>query len=292
MKLSQFYDKVIKYGIEADPRKDKTSISSYADTAVLHGPADREIRKIFVGIDIDVSELLLADRIRSQRGLDMVVSHHPQGSAYASLFNVMQVQVDQLEYIGIPRKTAQEMLDERKREVERKILPANHMRAVDAAKLLDIAFICCHTPADNHAYSFVNKTLNDAKPKKLGQIVDVLKAIPEYDDAEKNCCGPRIIMGNPNRHTGEIFVEMTGGTEGPKDVYDKLYKAGIRTLVSMHLSEDHFKKVLDTNLNVVIAGHISSDTLGLNLLLDKIEREQKFSIVSCSGFRRIRRIQF
>jgi putative NIF3 family GTP cyclohydrolase 1 type 2 len=84
---------------------------------------------------------------------------------------------------------------------------------------------------------------------------------------------------------------MTGGTEGPKDIYDKLYRSGIRTLVSMHLSEEHFKKAKDANLNVVIAGHISSDTLGLNLLLDRIEKKAKeeFSVISCSGFRRIRR---
>ena len=75
------------------------------------------------------------------------------------------------------------------------------------------------------------------------------------------------------------------------DVFGKLYKAGVRTLVSMHLSEEHFKKVKDANLNVVIAGHISSDTLGLNLLLDNIEKsaKQQFQVIACSGFTRIRR---
>jgi hypothetical protein len=59
----------------------------------------------------------------------------------------------------------------------------------------------------------------------------------------------------------------------------------------MHMSEDHLKKVKDHNLNVVIAGHISSDNLGLNLLLDQIEKEakEKFQVINCSGFRRIRR---
>jgi len=84
-------------------------------------------------------------------------------------------------------------------------------------------------------------------------------------------------------------VEMTGGTEGSKDAYDKMYKTGVRTLVSMHLSEEHFKKVKDADLNVVIAGHISSDTLGLNLLLDRIEKEEELKTINCSGFRRIRR---
>jgi hypothetical protein len=40
---------------------------------------------------------------------------------------------------------------------------------------------------------------------------------------------------------------------------------------------------------VVIAGHISSDTLGLNLLLDRIEKEEKLETICCSGFYRIRR---
>ena len=82
---------------------------------------------------------------------------------------------------------------------------------------------------------------------------------------------------------------MTEGTEGPRDVFDKLYKAGVRTLVCMHLSEEHFKKVKDTHLNVVIAGHISSDTLGLNLLLDRVDQEEPLDVMECSGFKRIKR---
>jgi putative NIF3 family GTP cyclohydrolase 1 type 2 len=203
----------------------------------------------------------------------------------------MQLQVDVLKKAGIDGKTAQGLLDERMREVERKILPQNHMRPVDAARLLDLPFMCIHTPADNHAFWFVKRLLDKGKPKRVEDIVDILMDEPEYRQANKNLCGPRIILGNPKREVGKILVEMTGGTEGPREVFDKLYKAGVRTLVSMHLSEEHFRKVKDANLNVVIAGHISSDTLGLNLLLDRIEKEAKqiFQTVNCSGFNRIRR---
>jgi hypothetical protein len=173
--------------------------------------------------------------------------------------------------------------------VERKVLPANHARAVDAAKILDIPFICLHTVADNFASFFINNLLKKKKPKKLQDIINILEHIPEYKLAKEESCGPRIVLGNPGRPVGKIFVEMTGGTEGSRNVFDKLYKAGIRTLVSMHLSEEHFSKVNDNDLNAVIAGHISSDTLGLNLLLDRIEKDEKLEIVECSGFRRIRR---
>ncbi|MBU3958368.1 MAG: NGG1p interacting factor NIF3 [Candidatus Omnitrophica bacterium] len=288
MKLFRLYNQVIKFGRAGDPRK-KTRIDSYPDTAILYGEADTQIKKILIGIDIEVGELLLADKIRKQQGLDLVISHHPQGKALVSLYKVMGVQVDLLRKLGLSKSVAQELLEERKREVERRFLPHNHMRAVDAARLLDLPFMCAHTPADNHAHGFIQGLLNKEKPKKLKDIVDILMNIPEYRQAAGDLAGPRIILGNPNRPAGKISLEMTGGTSGPKEAFARLYKAGIRTLVCMHMNEEHFKKVKDINLNVIIAGHISSDTLGLNLLLDRIEKEdkEKFQVINCSGFHRI-----
>jgi putative NIF3 family GTP cyclohydrolase 1 type 2 len=291
MKLSQFYDHVVKLGSDRDPRPEKSKITSYGDTAILHGNPDIQVRKIMLGIDIEVAELLLADRIRQRQGLDLVVAHHPEGKAYACLHEVMQIQVDVLQKIGMDRVIAQKMLDERKAEVARRILAQNHTRPVDAARILDLPFMCMHTPADNHAFSFIKSLMEKESPKTVQDIIEILEDIPEYKEASKHSAGPRIIVGNPKRSVGKILVEMTGGTEGPKDIFDKLYKVGVRTLISMHLSEEHFKKVKDANLNVIIAGHISSDNLGINLLLDRIEKEakQKLQITSCSGFNRITR---
>jgi hypothetical protein len=39
----------------------------------------------------------------------------------------------------------------------------------------------------------------------------------------------------------------------------------------------------------VIAGHIASDTLGLNLLLDAVGRRGGFEVLECSGFKRVPR---
>lgn len=288
MRLSRFYQLVVKFGKDRDPRR-RTAIRSYSDTAILFGDPDTQVHSVLVGIDIEVAELLLADRIREKSRLDLVISHHPEGKAYASLYKVMQLQVDLLKKVGVPEKEARELLEQRCWEVERKILPANHMRPVDAARLLNLPFMCVHTPADNHVYSFLQGIVDRKKPKKVRDILDILMGIPEYRQASLHQAGPRVILGNPERPVGKVLIEMTGGTEGPRDVFDKLYKAGVRTLICMHLSEEHFKKVKDTYLNVVIAGHISSDALGLNLLLDRIEKEEALQIIDCSGFKRIRR---
>jgi hypothetical protein len=289
VKLSRFYNLVVKFGADRDPRKNKPGIKSYSDTAILYGSPDTQVKKLMAGIDIEVGELLLADRIRQAQGLDLVLSHHPEGRAYALLHEVMQLQVDLLQQAGLDKNVAQKFLDERKNEVERKILPQNHTRPIDAARLLNLPFMCMHTPADNHVYRFLESLMKARRPGKVQDIVDILAEVPEYREARKNMVGPRILLGSSKREAGKIFFEMTGGTEGSKDIFGKLYRAGVRTLVSMHLSEEHLKKVRDANLNVVIAGHISSDCLGLNLLLDRIEKEEKLEIIGCSGFKRISR---
>jgi putative NIF3 family GTP cyclohydrolase 1 type 2 len=289
MELAKLYQSILKHGIASDPRKDKSRIKSYSDTAILYGSPHSQVSKILLGIDIEAPEILLADRLRRIQGIDLVVSHHPEGHAFAGLYEVMQLQVDLLVKAGVPVSVAQGLLEERKREVARRILPANHMRAVDAARLLDIPFLCVHTPADNHVSVYLEKLFRTRKPRVVSDILDILNGIPEYEQATRRLAGPKIILGNPKRPVGKIFLEMTGGTEGHKDVYDKLYKTGVRTLVSMHLSEEHFRKVKDVDLNVVIAGHISSDTLGLNLLFDKLQKDFSFSILECSGFTRVKR---
>ncbi len=290
MKLSNLYNKAIKLGRLYDPRKNGPW--EYPDSAILFGSLNVEVKKVMVGIDIEVGEMLLADKLRQSQGLDLVLSHHPEGKALAHFYEVMKLQIDMLKKVGIDADVAKQLVEERYLEVGRRISPINHMRTQDAAGLLNLPLICLHTPADNHVSFFLQKLFEKNKPQRLKQIVDILETIPEYQLAKENHAGPRIISGNPRAYIGKIFVEMTGGTEGSKKAFDKLAKKGVRTLVSMHLSEEHFSKVKEANLNVVIAGHISSDTLGLNLLLDGIEREEELEIINCSGFRRFRRRDF
>ena len=56
----------------------------------------------------------------------------------------------------------------------------------------------------------------------------------------------------------------------------------------MHIPEKHLKEANKHHINVVIAGHMASDTLGMNLLLDAVEKagQTKLSVIECSGLRR------
>ena len=119
--------------------------------------------------------------------------------------------------------------------------------------------------------------------------MDVLKDIPEYREAMKGKAGPIIYSGVEHNRTGKIAAfDITGGTEPSNLVYERLASAGIGTIISMHANEENRKACVKNHMNMVVAGHMSSDSLGMNLLLDAIEKKG-VNIIPCSGLIRVRR---
>lgn len=319
MLLKQIYKTIITKGIESDPRGKKAVMESldkrkssyedmkgeekeffdkesftnpYADTRILNGTGDEEIKTALVGIDMEMAELLLADRLSSKgQKIDLVVAHHPEGKAFANFYEVMHMQADILNKFGVPINVAENLLADRVKEVERKLSPVNHSRAVDVARLLGIPFLCVHTPADNMVASYLQSTFDKKRPNIIEDILKILKEIPEYKEAARNNAGPKILIGLKERRAGKIFVDMTGGTEGSKDIFESLVNSGIGTIVAMHLSEAHRKEAEKRHMNVVVAGHISSDNVGMNLLFDGVQKTGALEMIACSGFRRFSRIK-
>ena len=147
-----------------------------------------------------------------------------------------------------------------------------------------------HTPTDNLAAHFLKNIFENKKCEKVQDVVSTLKEIPEYKEAMKIGVGPKIFVGSPEHRCGKIALsEITGGTEGSPKLYEKIAQAGIGTVIGMHISEDHKKEAEAAHINIVIAGHMSSDSLGVNLFMDELEK-QGIEVVACSGFTRISRI--
>lgn len=317
MLLEKIYETVVAKGIDADPRGKKDVLkvldrkkkayeemkkdekeffdlqnltNPYADTRILYGAGNEDIKTALVGIDMEMAEVLLADRLSSKgQKIDLVISHHPEGRAYANFYEVMNMQADILKKFGVPINIAEGLLEGRIKEVERKLLPVNHTRAVDVARLLNIPFLCVHTPADNMVASYLQRLFDKRKPDTLDDMLKILMEIPEYREAAANNAGPRIFLGSKDRTAGRIFVDMTGGTEGAKNIFESLVNSGVSTIVAMHLSEDHRKEAEKHHVNVVIAGHISSDNLGMNMMIDEIQKKGALKVLTCSGFRRFKR---
>jgi len=283
-KLKKDYDKMSK---EKKEEYDKERLNNpFSDTRVLFGNPQNKVKKVLAGIDIDGEEMLLAKELKD---IDLAISHHPRGNALAGLDDVMQLQIDIMHMYGVPVNVAEKMIKKRIQEVSRGLSPANHNRVVDTARLLGIPLMCIHTPCDNLAARFVDEKMKKDKPVFVGDVIDSLKEIEEYKEAVKNNAGPKIFVGSRESRAGKVVItEMTGGTEGAAEIYEKLAQAGAGTVIGMHMSEKHREEAEKAHINVVIAGHISSDSIGVNLFLDKLE-EEGVEVVPASGLIRVKR---
>ncbi len=257
----------------------------YSDTRV-HFDSGKKVKKILAGIDIGTGEVMLADRLG---GIDLILGHHPLGKGLSNLDEVMHMQADILSNYGIPINIAESVMKPRISEISRAVNPANVNQSIDAAKLVKISIMNVHTPADNMVVNYLNKKINAKKFDYVGEIIEFLKEIPEYKQAIGYGQGPTLFTGHEDNHCGKIaLTEITGGTEGSPKMYEYLSRAGVGTIISMHQSEEHKKAAEKAHINVIIAGHISSDNIGMNLFLDELEK-RGIKIVTCSGITRIKR---
>jgi len=268
---------------------DKEALENpYLDSRIYYLGEDKEIKKVLVGINIEVEDLLLAKELKD---IDLVIAHHPVGKGLSNLADVMELQCDVLNYYGVPINIAEGLMKERISEVARGVHALIHEKPVEAARLLKINLINVHTPADNLVARFLKDLIEKKNPERIEDVMSLLLNIPEYKEAAKLGAGPKIFVGAQENRCGKIaLTEITGGTEGSPKLYEKMAQAGIGTVISMHQSEEHRKEAEAAHINVVVAGHCASDSLGMNLFLDQLEKKG-IEIVPCAGLIRVKRIK-
>ena len=89
-----------------------------------------------------------------------------------------------LHRVGVPLGIADALMDDRKFEIRRSLHAANSEQAVDAARLLGIPLMCCHTPADNSVQDFLQRWSDGFdEHATFGDLLEGLKAIPEFREA-------------------------------------------------------------------------------------------------------------
>ena len=261
----------------------------YADSRLSWGDGDIEVKKLMWGIDIGTGEVLLADRLREKgEEISGIVGHHPLGSARTPFPEVMWVQTAMYSDSGVPVNVAEDLMRPRVAEVTRNILPANYNQAVDAARLLGIPIMNIHSPADNCVQRFMEEGFEKENPRYLKDIIDWLMSIPEFRTSSRYNSPPKIVVGDPKNHAGKVIAKMTGGTSGPKEIYEKLSQAGVGTVVGMHFPESHIEEAKKHHINMIVSGHMASDSVGVNLIADEWEKKG-VEVIPCSGLIRVSR---
>lgn len=243
---------------------------------------DGEVRRVFVGIDVDVGELLLARAL----GADGVIAHHPIGShARLGLATVIEGHKTQMRAAGIPAEVAHEMMLARQRPVAHGLHTTNYDRVVDAARQLEMPMMNIHLAADligrQFFIDFVGRVV-DAGTTSVGGLLGELKTIPEM---EASLVQPELWLGEAQNPVGRWVVQMAAGTNGGALVYRTYYEHGIDTILAMHIDERDLRELEQLQrptANLVITGHIPSDSIGMNRVIDALEK-QGIEVIAGSG---------
>ena len=317
MTLQEIYELGIRMGIAADPRgkeevekilaKRKKEYEElpekkkklfdleelqhpYSDSRLYIGDPKKEIKKVIVGIDAEVGEMVLVDRLNEKgMGIDAVITHHPHGNGLAGIHGVAEMLTDMAVDAGVPVNVADDIITERTAYMQRRFVGVpNHNQTIDAARLLSIPFLSFHTVWDNMGWHFVTDYVAKKESETLGELFDYIGEISEFVEAAKYKAGPMIVAGSRQSKTGKILVEMTGGTNIGKDIFPELAKAGIGTVVQMHITEDEIKEMKKQHIHAIDTGHIPSDSIGANLFLDELE-SNGVEVIQFGGLIRVKR---
>lgn len=230
------------------------------------------VTRVLAGIDIGVAELLLAKEL----GYNCVVCHHnmvPGIGRFGDL--VISDHYAKMVRYGVPVNQAQKLIAHRKQEIAQELHSANLDEVPSVARLLNIPYLGLHTPADLLGERFLETRISEIYTEKdnptLQDFMDKFMTIREFSEAPKEQ-QPQIWVGGSDSYAGKFIVEFSGGVEPELDEYKALIDAGVGTFICMHMKNSICKALKEDNrCNVIVTGHMPSDSIGLNQILDAWE---------------------
>lgn len=239
-----------------------------ADSAIY--VKGENIKKILFGIDAGPSELLMAKRL----GYDAVISHHPQGgSAVVNFHQVFQAHVKQMVAAGVPKDEAEKAVSKKLEALEVVNHTRNYGHAIDLAHLLKMPYMNIHMPLDEVGRRVMAQRIKDHTDENsiVADIVSALNGLAEFRNAETKI---KIRLGSPTNPAGKTIVSHGAGTNGGREIARTYYKHGVKTLIYIHIGMADLEKLrTEENGNLIITGHIASDSVGINPLIRELENQ-------------------
>lgn len=236
----------------------------------IYVPGDK-ITRVLMGIDIGEAELVLA----KERGIDCVIAHHPAGgSAKVHFHEVLARHKEMMVAHGVPEEVAAKAVAELILQWELEGHSSNYDRVPSIARLLGLAFMNLHLPLDEVGRRKMDEQLRQCgEDSTVADAVSSLGQLPEFRKAETSI---EVRHGRLDNPLGRFVVAHGAGTNGGYNVAQAYYTHGIDTVVYIHISPKDLKSIRsDGELkgkNLVVTGHIASDSLGINPYVGALRR--------------------
>ncbi|HEX3723101.1 MAG TPA: hypothetical protein VHV31_09940 [Nitrolancea sp.] len=251
-----------------------------ADSAIYVEGA--ELNKVMFGVDIGAAELLLA----RQLGCDGVIAHHPAGgSAKLNYPEVLTRHVELMVEHGVPTTAARDAIQVLMTRALLSAQAQNFDHVPSVARLLEMPFLNVHLPLDEVGRRMIVEAIEthvealDHSPS-VQDAIDGLRTLPEFADAATRIMVP---VGAVDRPLGKVAVVHGAGTNGGYAVARAYFQAGVDTVLYIHIAPEEAQRLRnETAGNLIVSGHISSDLVGINPFVAKLE-ERGLEVVRMSG---------
>ncbi len=227
------------------------------------------IKKVLFGIDIDNAVLLYA----KNNGYDLVIGHHPTGSRLG-LSKVFERNIQMMAENGVPIKDAEAAVKDKALAIEIGNHSTNYSSIPDFAKLIGMPYMNIHMPCDEIGRKIIQDKIDDVclkyKDISLGELNKILNGVPEIKNAKTKS---EIRIGNPLSKAGKVIFSHGRGTNGGVKIAEAYYKTGFDTVIYIHISYGDYVKLKSKNEgNLIITGHIASDSVGINPFIQELEQ--------------------
>ena len=251
-----------------------------ADSAIYH--PGKNVRKALIGIDLDAPELFYA----KEAGFDLVISHHPKGGDSTINFpKVLQRHVKMMIENGVPKAVAEAAMSEAIYDAECRAQIANYDHAPSFARLLNVAYMNIHLALDEIGRKLMASSVNKLKPtSSVSELIKTFKAdMSEFRNAKTEI---DIRVGDAKNKIGRVVVAHACGTNGGYPVAKAYFDHGVDTVIYIHCEGGASRKLKDEfqakQKNLIITGHIASDSLGINPFIAALE-ERGIRVTPVSG---------
>lgn len=238
------------------------------DSAIYVG--GRNIKKVLFGIDAGAPEILLA----KQLGCDAVIAHHPiGGTAAVNVYQVFKRHIKQMVSAGIPKDEAEKAASKKLEQLEVEAHIRNYEHAVDVARLLKMPYMNIHTPLDEVGRRKMSEQISSRiqKNSTVQDVVSALKELPEFKNATTEI---KIRLGKAENPAGKVMVSHGAGTNGGYEIAKAYFKHGVGTLIYIHISPGDLERLkADGKGNLIVTGHIASDSVGINPFIHELEKK-------------------
>ncbi|MBS7632894.1 hypothetical protein KEJ15_04640 [Candidatus Bathyarchaeota archaeon] len=226
------------------------------------------IRKVLFGIDAGVPELLFARQYK----FDAVISHHPVGGAVVVDFHqVFRRHVEQMVANGVPRAEAEKAVSRKLGDLEVDAHMRNYGHAVDVAEFLKMPYMNIHTPLDEVGRRIMSEQI-DSKVKSNSTVKDVVSALSELAEFKNAVTKIKVRVGKLENAAGRVVVSHAAGTNGGYEIARTYFRYGVGTVVYIHVGAGDVEKLRAEGVgNLVVTGHVASDSVGINPFIRELE---------------------